>query len=288
MTNKIVLRSTEEFLADFKPTYSPIMPLFDNTTEYAVEAGKVDFKRAEAMGDLHGREIGPKDTEMHQIASREGTKTFKKYYFGAQYIQSQLQDRRGYEDVVAQVLDEHNKQNDALLLTGGGTSAGTVKNNGLFWSADPNYILKDSAEMAFANGNNLAALYAKVMSIVQEANDVDGRKLVMFYGANTISRYNGLFASTDTPFAKVIGDALPPGSSQALMPSAVTPASSHGFMVINLDQIHVHYSCLPKIFGQGINDEKLYAWTNFLMGSSMVDVKAYGGIIRQPLTFASS
>lgn len=286
MTNKIALRSVEEFLIGYKPAYNPILPLFlSNAQQYTVEAGKIDFKRADTVGDIRAKMVGPKDTEMHQIHSKEGTKTFKKYFFGAQYIQSQLQDTKGYEDVIAQVLDEHNKQSDELFLLGEGTSASTMTNNGLFWSADANYTLKTSYEVQKdAAGVHLADLYSKVVSIVQEADEVDGQKLVMVYGSDMIAKYNGLLTDTSSALSKVLTDALP-GIAFAKMPSAITPASTNGFIVVNLDQVKLHYTLLPAIKGQGINDEKMYAWTNFLMGSSMLEVLASSGVIRQPVTF---
>lgn len=287
MTNKIVLRSVEEFMSGYKPAYRSIMPLFlGSAQQYSVEAGKIDFKRADTVGDLDAKMLGPKDTEMHQVHSKEGTKTFKKYFLGAQYIQSSLQDTKGYEDVVAQVLDHHNKQSDSMFLTGGGTSVGTQLNNGLFYSEDSNYTLNSSVEIAKdANGEHLAALYAKVMSLMVDADAIDGRKLVMYYGANVVGKVTGLFSQTNVAFQKVIADAMPAGYAQAIMPAAITPASSHGLIIVNLDQVKLHYTLLPAIKGQGVNEEKMYAWTNFLMGSSMLEVLAAGAVVRQPLTF---
>jgi hypothetical protein len=286
MTNKIALRSVEEFMVGYKPAYNPILPLFLSIAQqYSVEAGKIDFKRADTVGDIRAKMVGPKDTEMHQIHSKEGTKTFKKYFFGAQYIQSQLQDTKGYEDVVGQVLDEHNKQADELFLLGEGTSASTMINNGLYWSNDPNYTLKTSYEVQKdAAGVHLADLYSKVVSVVQEADEVDGQKMVMVYGSDMIAKYNGLLTDTSSALSKVLTDALP-GVAFAKMPASITPSSANGFIVVNLDQNKLHYTLLPTIKGQGINDEKMYAWTNFLMGSSMLEVLALNGVIRQPLTF---
>lgn len=286
MTNKIALRTVEEFMSDYKPAYNPILPLFlDNAIQYSVEAGKVNFQRAETVGDLRSKLLGPKDTEIHQIAAKEGTKTFKKYFLGAQFIQSQLQDTKGYEDVVSQVLDEHNKQADELFLLGEGTSASTMINNGLFWSADANYVLKTSYEVQKdANGNHHNDLYQKIMGIFQDADEVDGRKLVMVYGSDMISKYNSLIPEQAVALSKVIADALP-GVAFAKMPASITPSGTNGFIVINLDQVKLHYTMLPAIKNQGVNEEKLYAWTNFLMGSSMLEVLALGGVTRQPVTF---
>ncbi len=286
MTNKVVLRTVDEFLMDFKPTYVPIMPLFmGKSTAYSVEEGKINFNRLEAMGDLRSKLYGAKDSVMHVISAREGKKTFSKFFLGSKYIQSQLQDRQGYETVVSQVLDEHNKQGDGLLVNGGGTQPSDVVNNGLIFSQDANYVLKSSYEVQKdAASDHLADFYQKIVSIVQEADDIDGRKVVFLYGADVIAKYNSLFVENKASFAKALSDALP-NVTFIKMPTAITPSGANGFIVVNMDQIHLHYTLLPTVRGQGVNEEEMYAWTNFLMGSCMLEVLAYSGIIRQPVTF---
>lgn len=281
MTNKIVLRDIDEFLTGYKPAYSPLKPLFmGNAQQYTQEVGQVTFKRAEAMGDLDNEFFGPKQTEIKQILSKETSKVFKKYFLGSQYIQSTLQDTRGYEDVVAQVLDRHNIQDDNLFLTGGGTSDATVINNGLYFSNDPNYQKNSTATIA-----NLNEFYENMISVVQDADDVEGQKLVLLYGEDTIALYNSLFSATSVSFAKTIRDALA-GVSFAKMPTAIQPSGAEGYLVANLDQVKLHHVGLPKVDDQGINSEKKYAWTNFLMGSSMLEVLTPKGMVRQGLTIS--
>lgn len=280
-TGKIVLREIEEMMNDFKPTYIPLMPLFlTASVVYKIEEGKIKFTSLDAVGDLRAKLMGAKDTEMHVINSKEGSKTFNKYFFGAKYKQSNLQDTAGYERVTGQTLDEHNVQNDELFL-------GTPENSGLYTSTDPNYDLKASYEVKKdTDGEHLADLYQKMVSAVEEANTVDGQKVVLVYGDDMIAKFNGLFGKTNTPFSKAIADALPEVSFNK-MPKKITPAGANGFMVVNMDQIKVHYCTLPKVMGQGVNEEDMYTWTNFIIGSSMVDVLVKGGILRQPVTFAA-
>jgi hypothetical protein len=38
-------------------------------------------------------------------------------------------------------------------------------------------------------------------------------------------------------------------------------------MIVNLDQVKLHYTALPKLKAQGVNEEKMYSWHNFIMGS---------------------
>lgn len=280
MTNLIKLRTIEEFTNDFKPTYVPIMPLFlDGAKQYNIEVGDVVAKTLNAVGDIRARMYGPKDTEIHQIDAKDSSKKFSKYFFAAQYRQSNLQSTEGYEAVVAQVLDEHNKQNDSLLITGDGV------NNGLMVSSDPNYVTNNSVALAAVSGNYLASFYANVAALLQDAQELEGRILVLTYGSTLMPVYNGLFATTNVPFTKALGDAFPEVSF-AKMPSAVTPAGENGMLIINLDQIRLLYTTLPKVYKQGVNEELDYAWTNFIMGSSAIDVKNKGAITKQPFTLA--
>jgi hypothetical protein len=285
MTNKIALREVEQFMADYKPVYQPIFPLFlGKAQSYSEEVGKMDFKRLEAMGDLRLKHVTPKDTELKQISAREGAKTFKKYFLANQYVQSNLQDRQGLEDVIAQVLDENNKLADDLLLLGEGTSASTMINNGLYWSSDANYVLESSVEVQNDNAW-LTDLHAKVVTSKIKADLVAGRKIVMFYGETMMPKVNGLYAASAQPFKASLQAVLGPNYSIAELPADVTPSSANGWIIVNMDQVKLHYTTVPVLKAQGVNEEKMYSWHNFLAGSMMLEVLVSKAIIRQPVTF---
>lgn len=288
-TGKISLRTVEEFMADYVPVYQPVYPLFMGKSQaYSEEVGTVDFKRVNTVGDIRARHITPKDTEIKQIAVNEAKKTLKKYFLANQFVISNLQDKRGLEDIVAQVLDEHQKQMDDLFLLGEGSSNSTMINNGLFWSNDSNYDLKSSAEVAAGTASDhLKDMHTKIMASVSEADDVAGRKILMVYGSTATSKFDSLYANTDAPFKRVLGEVLGANYSLVKMPSAVTPNSANGWIVANLDQVKLHYTALPSLKAQGVNEEKMYTWHNFLMGSCMLEVLAQKAVIRQPVTFAA-
>src|SRR6186713_2459865 len=146
-TNRVALRTVEQFMADFKPIYIPIYSAFlGNSAAYSEEVGKINFNRLEAVGDIRAKHVTPKDTALHAIQARETAKAFKKYFMGSEFAQSLLQDNSRTEQVLAQVLEEMNKQFDKLLLLGEGTSHSTMINNGLFWSNDINYVFNDPSE----------------------------------------------------------------------------------------------------------------------------------------------
>lgn len=278
MTNKIQLRTPEQFMADYTPVYTPMYPLLlGNSQSYSQQVGQLTFKRLEVMGDVRAKHVTPKDTELKQIAVAEGSKVFKKYFLANQYVSSTFQDNDGWEDVMRQVLDVHQIHMDSIMLEGDG------QNNGLFTSSDANFTTEGSTEIQNDSGW-MPDLFGKIMTTKLKADQVSGRKLLIVYGANVLPLYNGIFTSAARPFKSVLAEGLGPNYSVVEMPSQCTPTSSHGWMVVNLDQIKFHYTTLPGLDDQGQNPEKKYLWANFVMGSCMVDVKALHGVIKQPAT----
>lgn len=287
MTNKVALRTVEEFMADYVPVYQPLYPLFMGKSQaYAEQVGQHDFKRVDTVGDIRAKHVTPKDTEMKQVLINEAKKSLKKYFLANQFVISNLQDKNGIEDVISQVLDENQKLMDELFFLGEGTSAGTVVNNGLFWSSDSNYTLENSVEVALGTASDhLKDMHTKIMQTVAKADDVAGRKVIIIYGSVACAKFDSLYANTDAPFKRVLGEVLGSNYTLIKMPSATTPASSNGWIVANLDQVKLHYTSLPKLDDQGVNAEKKYTWHNFLLGSCMLEVLVKDAIIRQPVTF---
>lgn len=284
-TNKIVLRSTDEVMADYVPTYTPFWQiLLGKSKAYPEVVGKLNFKRLEAVGNIRNQKYNPKDTHIHQVGAVEKSKTFKKYFLASQFVQSTLQDREQNEDVVKQVLDENNKLMDDMVLLGEGTSASTMINNGLYWSADPNYLLESSSALASTDGH-LPALHASVIAEKIKADAVAGRKIVVFYGETMLLKLSGIYGTSGQPFRDTLGKALGGNYSIAELPVEVTPSGANGYWILNLDQVLLHYTTAPKLADQGVDGRAMEVWHNFLMGSSMVEVLAYKGIIRQPHTF---
>jgi hypothetical protein len=285
-TNKIALRTVEEFMGGYTPVYNPIYPLFlGKSQQYAAEVGRLDFRRVNAVGDIRAKHVTPKDTEMRQVAVMEGKKSFRKYFLANQFTLSDFQDRQGVEDVVAQVLDEHHVQADELFLTGEGTSSSDVINNGLLYSADANYTLRSSTVIA-STDSHLTDLHAKITASAVDADQVAGRKLLVVYGTAMAPVFNSVYSTSAAPFKRVLSDVLGSNYSTVMLPRASTPSGANGWVIANLDQTKLHYTALPSLLDQGNNAEKMYLWFNFLMGSMMLEVLAQNGVIHQPCTFA--
>lgn len=285
-TNKVVLRDVDQIMADYQPTYQPFWPiLLGKSASYPEVVGKMNFKRLEAVGNIRNQHFNPKDTHIHQIAAVEKSKTYKKYFLASQFVQSTLQDREQNEDVIKQVLDENNKLMDDLVLLGEGTSGADVVNNGLYWSADANYLLENSSALA-ATDNHLPALHASIVAEKIKADTVAGRKVIVFYGSTMLSKVSGIYATSSVAFKTALLGAIGGNYSIAELPAEVTPSGANGFMILTLDQIKLHYTSPPKLDDQGVDARNKEVWHNFLLGSTMVEILAYKGVIRQPHTFA--
>lgn len=284
MTNKIALRTVEQFMSDYKPVYQPIYPLFlGKSQSYSEEAGKHEFRRVQTVGDIRAKHILPKDTEIREIGVNEAKKTFKKYFLANRYVHSNFQDTQGNEEVIAQVLDENQKLADDLLLLGEGTAGNNVVNNGLYWSGDSNYRLESSQELD--SDQDLAkSLHTQVMANVAMAEPVSGRKVIFFYGTLILPIFDSLYTATNLPFKTQLSQVLGSGYSLVKLPAAVTPSSANGIIIANMDQVKLHYTALPKLQAQGVNEEKMYSWHNFMLGSMMLEVLQDDAIVRQPLT----
>jgi hypothetical protein len=283
-TNQVELRTVEKVMSDYTPTYQPIYPLFlAKSEQYAREVGKLDFRRVDVIGDIRARHVTPKDTELKQITVTDGKKTFKKYFLANQFRRSTFNSQAAAEEVVARVLDEHQIQADEMLLLGDGTSVGTQLNNGLFYSEDANYVLKNSYEIPVSD--RLTLFHTKVVEMAALADAVAGRKVILFYG-NVIPSFDSLYSSTQIAFKEALQKVLGPNYSMVKIPTAATPSSANGFIIANMDQVKLHYTVLPELMDQGYNAEMLHYWFNFLQGSMMLEVLAPGGVIRQPTTLA--
>lgn len=285
-TNKIILRTVEDFMADYAPLYKPLYSLFlGGSQEYPAEVGVQNFRRVEAVGDIRAKRITPKDTELKLVSAMGSSKSFKKYFMANKFITSGIQSVEGNEQVIKQVLDEHQAQMDELLLFGDGTANNNVVNNGLFFSADSNFT-EESSDAIASGSTRLGLLHSGILATLEKARNLDGRKIILVYGETLIPYMNTLFESVARPLQAVLEDSLQADETIVKMPSYVTPAGVNGWEVINLDRIKLHHSTLPQLISQDYNSEDMYYWHNFMMGSCMVDVLAKDAIIKQPITFS--
>lgn len=285
-TNKIVARTKEEFMADYVPTYRPIYSTFLGKSQlHTSEVGKAETRRVYAMGDIRTKHYTPKDTEIAQIAIMEKKKTYKKYFLVNQFVQSNFQDREGMEDVVRQVLDEHQLQADEMFLTGEGTANNNVVNNGLFYSSDENYVGITSEEIQSGSGR-LGELHDVTIAAAEQSKLVAGQKVIFFYGTGVKPLFNSLYSTTQVAWKKALGEVLGAEFGLSQLPTQATPANTNGFIIANLAQTKLHYTVLPGLLDQGYEAKDMEWWFNFGLGSMSLEVLSKYGVVHQPLTLA--
>lgn len=288
-TGQVVLKEPKEFMKGRPRVYQPLYPSFmGNTQQYAVEVAKREFRRLEAIGDLRGKRVTPKDTEIKALQVREGSKFFKAYFNLAMLPLSGLQSQEGIEDANNMILEEYEKSQDELMLFGDGTSNSNMLNNGLFYSADPNYIHKNSTAVPVDDDvNYLNGLHTKVMETVDVVDGIAGKKIVLFYGDLIRPLFNAVYPGSSMPFKEVLQKVLGDQYGLRSLPSDLTPSGANGWLIANVNQVRTHFTTLPSLDDQGYDAKAKEYWFHFLQGSMMVEVLAEGGIIRQPATLAS-
>ena len=116
------------------------------------------------------------------------------------------------------------------------------------------------------------------------ANQVAGRKVIFVYGANISPLVSSVYPTAVRAWKTALLEVLGPNYSVVEVPASATPPGAAGWIIANMDQVKLHYTVLPELMNQGQNEEKMYLWFNFLMGSMMLEVLAKDGIIRQPAT----
>lgn len=283
-TNLIISKSSEEFLAGYTPVYNPIYPLLtsQNAQQYAMEVAERTFRRAAALGDIRNKRITPKDTELKRLAIGEASKSFKAYMYAQQFVRSTLQSDEGVEDGFAQALEEHQKMQDEILLFGDGTADNNVINNGLYWSGDANRVLESSEAIA-----DLLDFHATVVSAVN-SRSVGGERTLFFYGDTVLSKLDSIHASGAGTVLGFLEEVLG-GVNFVRLPSTdkggVIPSGANGILILNHAQVKTHYVTEPIILARGVNEQAMEAWANFIQGSMMVEVVAYGGLTKVPFTF---
>ncbi len=284
-TNLIISQTSQEFLAGYTPVYSPIYPLFtQGGQQYAMQAAERTLRRAVALGDIRTKRVTPKDTEVKHFNAGPVDKTFKAYMNVVRFTHSIFQDSQGVPDILAQALEEHQKAQDELLYFGDGASDGAQINNGLYYSSDANYVKEGSSSLAASN--QLLLFHQAVVSEAR-AVSVGGQRAIIFYGDTCLARLDSLHE--DGGGAVVAGLEVVLGNEFDLIrsPKGLTPDGENGILVVNFAQIKTHYVTEPVILDQDTDRKNMEAWANFVQGSMMVDVAAYGGIRKLPLVFLS-
>lgn len=289
-TDKHALEITIEKVNEaYMPSYTPLFPILTKTKKYDEFIGEVKLKETSVIGDARAREINAQDTEFKHAKSAQATKNFNKYFKGIKHIVSGFVDNSDFQKVSDEILDINLMEFDKAFFTGDANSSGAIRNNGLWLSNDPNYILKASQNLgANPTQDDWKTLFD---ALIREAESKLGNAAKVILLAGTAATKLGKFVpGTTTTYIRAIQNAYTDLGKQVTIeavPTNLEDETTNGVLLLTPSQILHHYTALPYIKGNGYNDENSYTWMSLIYGSSMVDVQKSGAIIKKPLTFTA-
>lgn len=277
-TNKPILRTSEEFAAEYSPVYPAIYPAFlagAHSKPYERVEGTTTVKGVEAVGDMVAKKFSSKDTVIHQLHGRQTSFVFDKNFYLAEYKTGINQSTEGDSQLVGEFLDNQNVALDQLVLFG------DEGNQGLYTNNSSNYVTEGAIGSIDASDKN--AFYEAIMASAEEADKLAGSKVLMLYGTETRKLWRaGLFSTGQASVRGNLLSALGSEYTPMLMPSQVSP-NAEGWLIINMNKIVVHNHGAPWMEA-GEDAPRRLRYVHFLIGSVGVELMQYGAILKQPVT----
>lgn len=266
-SNHLSFPTVEELRTGYaqRGTVRPFFGTFPNRVAHVQEMGTAKSVTIRAVGDLTAKKIGVGDTEKRQAITDGVTKTFNKEFFNIKYEINNYQNKDHVNDLNIIVTDKLLMQQDAYLSAG-------VGNNGLFVSADPDYVTVASQTMTD---------YATTEAIIRtqlEANALltgNGAKRIAFFGT-MIALVNTLISGTGLTILDCLRNAFPDVTFTSVPTHATT--SGNGFFILNDGLIRLNYTLLAGVKNSGVNEEDGYGYINYDYGTMMLELLAEGAI----------
>lgn len=277
-TNKPIVRTAEEFAAEYSPVYPAIYPAFltgAHSKPYERVEGTQKVKGVEAIGDMIAKKFSAKDTLIHQLHGKATEFNFDKNFYLAEYKTGINQSTEGDPQLVAEFLDNQNVKLDQLLLYG------DEGNQGLYTNSS-NYYVSESA-IGSIDPSNKNEFFEAIMATAEEADKLAGSKVLMLYGETTRKLWRaGLFSTGVASVQANLMTALGSEYTPMLMPSQVAP-NAEGWLVINMNKIRIHNHGAPWM-EPGEDAPRRLRYVHFLIGSVGVELMQTGAIIKQEVT----
>lgn len=281
--------TVQQVVGNYTPSYVPLFSrIFDagKTVAHEPKIGQIKIETTDVIGDATTRRITSQDTEFKSGKLATSNKVFNKYIRAVKFIKSGWQPEVNINKISAQVLDQNMQAFDINVLTGDPLKDGTLSNNGLMQSKDPNHVTNTSKELASALSLSDAKTFLD--GVIKQAEELVGNapKRIVFTGSLG-DKLGGFVPNTAVSVLSAIKDAYTQQGKQLEWLFAPSGAGTKdGVMVVTPSVVTFNYTALPRLYKMGYNDENEYSWFVFIDGSSMVDVEKLGGVIVQPVTFS--
>lgn len=286
------VKTVEEFRDATTFLYTPVAMALKNKVRYdAKDADVKKFTTFDVEKDSIKAEIlTTEQTEKHAIKGKTSDRVFNIYLGGAKAIVSMLNKHVNLQKSHDKVIKGYLQIWDKWAL------GGDRGNNGLLVSSDPNRIALTSHQIPASSGtgwNQIKDLGDVFTNLALQVDKYTGdRELVVYvYGEALITLLKSITESNETVVQKLMEEKFADKDVRfVLVPSLVLPASlasANGIVVVSQNSAVLEMCQEPDVRSNGTNDEDDYYWANYTVGSVQVSAEDEGGIIAQPITFAS-
>ena len=291
------LKTKEEYIEAASISYVPSILAIPKLQAYPLDTDKITFKELSVENDsVVPSLLNSEMTEINAIKISQKSHSFLSYGKGNTLMRDLR--RNGAESIQTfhnQVLRQYAIQFDQLGLFGEGANIGLLGGN----SAGTNFHFPASAEIPAVSGDGfnqiqkakqIAVALNNLVNDLTAATDLTiyfyGSALLSFLGNITAGQENDVryhmqqaFAGKNVTFIDI--------SALAATSDLLTAASLvNGIVVVSNDLVTLEHSGLPQIEDDGVNTEKKYYWSNYLLGSAQVRPEINGAVIHQKITFA--
>lgn len=287
------VKTVEEFRDATSFLYTPVAMALKNVARYnAKDADVQKFNTFDVEKDSVKAEIlTTEQTEKHHIKGKISERVFNIYLAGAKATVSFLNKNVNLQKSHNKVIREYLKIWDRWAL------GGDRGNNGLLVSSDPNRVSLTNHEIPVVSGtgwNQIKDLGDVFTKLSLEVDKYTGdRDLVVYvYGEELITLLKSITESNETVVQSLMEQKFTDKTVRfVIVPSLVLPASlasANGIVVCSQNSTVLEMCQEPDVRSNGTNDEDDYYWANYTVGSVQVSAEDEGGIIAQPITFATA
>jgi len=285
------VKTKEEYIEAANIGYVPAILALPKLVKYDLDTDKVTFKELSVENDS----VVPSylTAEMTEInAAKVSQKSHIFFSFGKGLTLRKDLRKNGAANIQIfhdQILRQLAIQFDKNSLIGEGG------NNGLITSTDANYATLSSAEIPAVSGDGFnqvlkAKQVATALNIAVNDYTASTDLTVYFYGAALLAFLGNITAGQENDVRYHIRQAFSGKNVTFVDISALAAPSSlslgNGIIVVSNDLTTLEHSGVPQIEKTGVNDEKSYYWSNYILGSTQVRPEVYGAVIKQAITFA--
>jgi hypothetical protein len=293
MTNDIRngIKTKEEYIEAASIGYVPSILALSKLKKYELNIDKVTFKELSVENDsVVPSFLTSEMTEANAVKVSQKSHIFHSYGKGLTF----RKDLRKNGAANIQIFHDQILRQMAIQFDKS-AFAGEAGNNALIVSNDPNYHTASSVEIPAVSGdgfNQIQAAKAVAVALNNLVNDYTASTnlTVYFYGAALLSFLGKITPGQENDVRYHIKQAFEGKTVNFVEISALAaPASlslGNGIIVVSNDLTTLEHSGLPAIEKDGVNDEKNYYWSNYILGSNQVRPEIYGAVIKQAITFA--